>query len=168
MTEEVLAATAIIDAAADTVFDLLADPSTHAALDGTGNVRHPVDTAPLTGPGQIFRMAMFHEQHPNKDYEMSNRVEVFDRPRAIAWQPGTQARHIPGREAIDDDTVEWGGWIWRYDLAPIAAGQTEVTLSYDWSGVPPSRRDITFPPFPAQYLDDSLQHLAALTEKPTP
>ena len=67
---------------------MLADPSTHAAIDGTGWVRESLDGKPLTEAGQIFRMAMYHENHPDKDYEMANRVEVFDPPRAIAWQPG--------------------------------------------------------------------------------
>ncbi len=30
--------------------------------------------------GQVFRMAMYHENHPAKDYEIANRVEVFDEP----------------------------------------------------------------------------------------
>ena len=28
---------------------------------------------------------------PDKDYMTANRVEVFDEPRAIAWQPGTES-----------------------------------------------------------------------------
>lgn len=42
----------------------------------------PVDGKRLTETGQIFRMGMYHVNHPNKHYEMANRVEVFDRPRA--------------------------------------------------------------------------------------
>ena len=68
---------------------MLADPTTHEAIDGTGWVRESLDGKPLTETGQIFRMAMYHDNHPNKDYEMANRVEVFDPPRAIAWQPGS-------------------------------------------------------------------------------
>jgi len=165
MTEETMAASTVIDAAADTVFDLLADPSTHASIDGTGWVRKPVDGDRLTGTGQIFRMGMYHDNHPNKDYEMANRVEVFDRPRAIAWLPGAEPRHIPGRHDFDDDApVEYGGWLWRYDLEPVGSDQTEVTLTYDWSRVP-HPRDIEFPPFPRQHLDNSLKHLAGLAEQ---
>lgn len=29
---------------------------------------------PLTGSGQMFRMAMYHGNHPNGSYEMTNRV----------------------------------------------------------------------------------------------
>ena len=82
MTEEKMSATMSIDAPPETVFDVLADPTTHAAIDGTGWVRESRDGKALTGAGQIFRMAMYHDNHPDKDYEMANRVEVFDPPRA--------------------------------------------------------------------------------------
>jgi hypothetical protein len=164
MTEERIAASITIDAAAETVFDVLADPAAHVAIGRGGGVRHAVDSEHLTGTGQVFRMAMYHEGHPNKNYEMANRVEVFDRPRAIAWQPGAEPRHVPGREN-EDGPVEWGGWVWRYDLEAVTADRTEVTLSYDWSQVPPENRDIEFPPFGPEHLDTSLKKLAELAER---
>lgn len=165
MTEETMVAKTVINARDKTVFDLLADPSTHAAIDGTGWVRQPIDGQVLIETGQIFRMAMYHDGHPNKHYEMTNRVEVFDRPRAIAWLPGMEPRHIPGHEGPDDAPVEYGGWVWRYDLESVGADQTAVTLTYDWSRVPADRRGIGFPPFPPDHLDNSLKHLAALAEQ---
>jgi uncharacterized protein YndB with AHSA1/START domain len=165
MSEETLVVKAVINAPAETVFDLLADPSTHAAIDGTGWVRQPVDDKPLTEIGQIFRMGMYHDGHPNKHYEMANRVEAFDRPRAVAWQPGSEPRHIPGHPDPGDGPIEYGGWIWRYDLEPGDGDQTEVTLTYDWSRVPADRRGIGFPPFPPEHLDNSLKHLAAIAER---
>jgi hypothetical protein len=38
-------------------------------------------------------------------------------------------------------------------------------LTYDWSRVPPHHRDIEFPPFGRQHLDNSLKHLAELAER---
>jgi hypothetical protein len=38
----------------------------------------------------------------------------------------------------DDGDLEFGGWIWRYDLAPLGPSETAVTLTYDWSAVPRS------------------------------
>ena len=154
MTEEAMKATQTIQASPQTVFGVLADPSKHQAIDGTGWVRESLDGRPLTQRGQVFRMTMFHENHPDKFYEMANRVEEFDAPRAIAWQPG---------QGDDDADLALGGWIWRYDLEPVEPGQTEVTLTYDWSKVPAATREhIGFPPFEKSHLENSLKHLAEL------
>ena len=99
-------------------------------------------------------MAMYHANHPNGDYEMANRVAVFDPPRSISWEPG----YDPG-----DGNVSFGGWIWRYDLAPLGESETEVTLSYDWSAITDAvRQEGQFPPFSPEKLDNSLTHLAEL------
>jgi hypothetical protein len=154
VTEQLIRSTTV-NAPAEVVFDVLADPSTHQVIDGTGWVRQSLDGKRVTESGQVFRMAMYHDNHPDKDYEMANRVEVFDPPRAIAWQPG---------QGPDDD-LEFGGWFWRYDLKPVGESQTEVTLTYDWSAVPPIIREhIGFPPFDISHLDNSLKHLAELAE----
>jgi hypothetical protein len=155
VTEQLIRSTTV-NAPVEVVFDVLADPSTHQAIDGTGWVRQSLDGKRVTETGQVFQMAMYHDNHPDKDYEMANRVEVFDRPRAIAWQPG---------QGADDDNLEFGGWFWRYDLKPVGPSQTEVALTYDWSAVPPIIREhIGFPPFDAQHLENSLLHLAELAE----
>jgi uncharacterized protein YndB with AHSA1/START domain len=156
MTDQHIHASTTVTAPIDTVFDVLADPSNHAAIDGTGWVRESLDRRRLTETGQVFRIAMYHDNHPDKDYEMANRVEVLDRPHAIAWRPG---------QGPDDANLEFGGWFWRYDLAALAPDRTEVTLSYDWSQVPTHIREyIQFPPFERQHLDNSLKHLAELAE----
>ena len=66
-----MSATTTVNAPAQTVFDVLADPSTHAAIDGTGWVRESLDGVRLTETGRVFRMAMYHDNHPDKDYEMA-------------------------------------------------------------------------------------------------
>ena len=150
-----VAASTTIEAAPAAVFAMLADPSAHAAIDGTGRVRGSLDGERISAAGQVFRVAMFHENHPDKDYEMANRVEVFEEPRAIAWRPGT--------ESPETGELSFGGWIWRYDLEPAGASRTTVTLTYDWSAVPAHIREyLHFPPFPPDHLDRSLQHLSDL------
>lgn len=160
MTEQNLSVSTTVNAPAETVFAVLTDPASHEAIDGTGWVRQPLDGKPLTEVGQIFRMGMYHDNHPQKHYEMSNRVEVFDRPHAIAWLPG-QGPNDRGNLMGSPD-LEFGGWIWRYDLKPVADDRTEVTLTYDWSGVPAEQRDIQFPPFDVSHLDKSLRRLGEL------
>ncbi len=155
MSDETVSATTTINAPAEAVFEVLADPSQHVAIDGTGWVREALDAQPLTGPGQVFRMAMYHANHPDGDYEMANQVLVFEAPRAISWRPGQ----------VSPETGElgFGGWTWRYDLTALGPDETEVTLTYDWSDVPPFlRQHIQFPPFTLDHLDNSLTHLAEL------
>jgi hypothetical protein len=155
MAAEKVSATLTIAAPAARVFAVLADPAAHVAIDGTGWVQECVDRAPLTEVGQIFRIGMYHPGHPDGNYQMANRVEVFDPPRAIGWLPGTEK---------GDGQLDFGGWIWRYDLAPLGPSETEVTLTYDWSAVPPFIREyLQFPPFGPEHLSNSLRHLAELS-----
>jgi uncharacterized protein YndB with AHSA1/START domain len=154
VVQENVSATLTLAAPAARVFAVLADPTAHAAIDGTGWVQEAVDRAPLTEAGQIFRMDMHHGNHPNADYQVANKVVVLDAPRAIGWLTGTET---------DDGQLEFGGWIWRYDLAPLGPSETEVTLTYDWSAVPQSIREyIQFPPFGPEHLTNSLHHLTEL------
>ena len=84
----------------------------------------------------------------------ANQVRDIDPPRAIAWATGTE--DAAGR-------LSFGGWVWRYDLAPAADGGTQVRLTYDWSGATPEARAVLdFPPFDAQHLQDALRRLAVL------
>ena len=93
MTDETVSATTRISASAETVFAVLTDPSRHAAIDGTGRVRDSLDSERLTGSGQIFRVDMYHENHPDGSYEMANQILAFEPPRAISWRPGYPSPH---------------------------------------------------------------------------
>ena len=154
MDQDNVNATVTVTVPAPRVFAVLADPTTHSAIDGTGWVQQAADRAPLTEVGQIFRMDMYHPNHPNGEYQVANEVHVIDPPRAIGWMTGQEK---------DGGRLEFGGWIWRYDLVPRGPAETEVTLTYDWSAVPPSIREyIRFPPFGQDHLDSSLAHLSDL------
>lgn len=154
MADETVSATKIINASARAIFAVLADPANHVAIDGTGWVCESLGSQRLTAEGQVFRMTMYHPNHPDGNYQMANRIEVFDPPSAISWKPGYDA---------DDGSLQFGGWVWRYDLAPAGPCGTKVTLSYDWSAVGDvPRQHIKFPPFSADHLDNSLAHLAGL------
>lgn len=152
---ETLIVTTTVDAPPAAVFGVLADPNTHQHIDGTGWVREPLDDGKnLTHVGQVFRIAMYHDQHPDKHYEMTNQVTVLEPDRVIGWAPG-------GLQ--EDGSIELGGWTWRYDLEPVGAEQTRVTLTYDWTNATEEiRKNIVFPPFPMSHLDNSLANLAKL------
>jgi hypothetical protein len=155
VAEEKVSATLTVAVPAARVFAVLADPTTHPAIDGTGWVQESVDRAPLTEVGQIFRMDMYHANHPDGGYQVVNKVAVLDPPRAIGWLTGDEK---------DDGQLEFGGWVWRYDLVPLGPSATEVMLTYDWSAVQQSirARGIPFPSFGPEHLPNSLQHLAEL------
>ena len=156
MTDETMSTVRTVNAPVDAVFAVLADTTTHQDIDGTGWVRESLGGQRLTEVGQIFRMAMYHSNYGGMHYEVANRVEVFEPPHAIAWLPG---------QGADDDALEFGGWFWRYDLEAVGDGQTQVTLTYDWSAVPAAvRHNIEFPPFDRQHLENSLKHLAGLAQ----
>jgi hypothetical protein len=159
MATESVSASTTIQAAPEAVFAVLADPSTHASIDGTGWVQSAKDGERITAAGQVFRMAMYHPNHPDRNYETASLVEVFDEPRAIAWRTGT--------EDAETGELSFGGWVWRYDLEPTGPAETTVTLTYDWSAVGPEVREyLEFPVFPPDHLDNSLQHLAELVTNP--
>lgn len=158
MADEVIHATTNINAPVEDVFAALADPTKHPAIDGTGWVEQAIDKEPLTKTGQIFRITMYHANHPDGNYEMANRVQTFEPPRAISWEPGYDS---------GGGQLSFGGWIWRYDLTSTGPASTKVTLTYDWSAVPESRRAHLppLPPFPPEHLDNSLAHLAELVTR---
>jgi uncharacterized protein YndB with AHSA1/START domain len=154
VAEDNVSATLTVAVPAARVFAVLADPATHSAIDGTGWVQEAVDRSPLAEVGQVFRMDMYHPNHPDGDYRVANKVQVLDPPRAIGWLTGQEK---------DDGDLEFGGWIWRYDLASLGPSETAVTLTYDWSAVPQFIREyIQFPPFGSEHLTNSLHHLAEL------
>ena len=152
---ERLRARATIDAPPAAVFAVLADPTRHAGIDGTGWVTDAVDRSTLTRVGQVFRMAMYHRDAPNGAYRTANEITALETGRVIAWRTGE----------IDEGTgaLTFAGWWWRYDLAPAGPGRNEVVHTYDWSAVGPGpRRYLEFPMFPPEQLDRSLAHLAGL------
>ena len=153
MTETV-SVTTTVDAPASTVFEVLADPAQHAAIDGTGWVRDALDGELLTHVDQMFRIAMYHDNHPEGDYEMANKVIALEPEREIGRKPGR-----PDRTA-SSSTADGHGITRSSRPAPA---QTRVTLTYDWSAVPAElRQHVQFPPFPVEHLKNSRANLANL------
>jgi hypothetical protein len=92
------------------IFDLLADPSRHAEIDGSGTVRGPLGgDGRRLALGSRFGMRM----RIRLPYVIRNEVVEFDEDRRIAW------RH-------------WHRHVWRWELEPTATG-TEVTETFDYA-----------------------------------
>jgi len=122
------------------IFDLLADPSQHATIDGSGSVRgSSSDTPERLTLGSKFGMSM----KLGMPYKITNEVVEFDEPSLIAW------RHM-------------GGHIWRYRLRTVDGG-TEVTEEFDWR---PSKSSLMMkvtgaPKRNAKAIEATLDRLAA-------
>jgi len=91
------------------MFDLVADPSAHPRIDGSGTVRAVVRGPARLGPGARFGMAM----RIRLPYRVTNRVVEFEEGRRIAWM------HVSRT-------------IWRWEFADVEGG-TEVRETFDWS-----------------------------------
>ncbi len=99
------------------VFALVADPSRHRDIDGSGTVRDAVEGSRRLALGDVFGMDM----KAGGRYRMLNTVVELEDDRRIAWQARPDmpsvARHVGGR-------------IWRYVLTP-ADGGTLVRETWD-------------------------------------
>lgn len=104
--------TRFIAADAQTLFDIVADPTLHHVIDGSGTVRRARTTTGKLALGDRFTTNM----RMVVPYVISNKVVEYDEGRRIAWA------HI-------------GGWRWRYEFEPVEGG-TEVTETFDWAPSP--------------------------------
>ena len=98
----------VIDATAQGIFDLLANPAMHVVLDGSGTVQQIV-----SGPDRLFLGAHFGMgMHMAVPYRTDNTVVEFEEGRQIAWCHFFKHR-------------------WRYELESIDEYSTSVTETFD-------------------------------------
>jgi uncharacterized protein YndB with AHSA1/START domain len=139
--ERVERATRFVAADPQQIFDLLADPSKHALIDGSGTVQASTSDEPVRlALGSKFGMKM----RMGLPYRITNEVVELDEPTLIAW------RHM-------------GGHIWRYRLEPVEGG-TQVTEEFDWrpSRAPWMLRAMQAPTRNRESIEATLDRLAAL------
>ena len=117
MGDTVVSVERVIKAPAADIFAIVANPSRHPEIDGSGSVKQLKQGAPeQLALGTTFGMSM----KLGVPYSMSNRVIEFEPDKRIAWQTtfaGPLGRFIGGR-------------IWRYELA-AAGGGTLVRETWD-------------------------------------
>jgi uncharacterized protein YndB with AHSA1/START domain len=127
VSERQISLSRTVAAPADQIFDLLADPARHPELDGSGSVRASLSTGPRRlALGARFGMRM----RLGLPYTILNTVVEFEDGHLIAW------RHFSGHR-------------WRWRLADLGDGRTEVTETFDWSTAR-SPRAIELLGFPAR------------------
>ncbi len=120
-----------IPASAELVFALLADPTRHPEIDGSGMLRSGRSSDSITGVGDTFVMRMHNDEMG--DYEMINHVVQYERGRRIAWEP--VLLHA-GRAEDEEEVGVRSGHRWSYELEPVSSDSTLVTESYDCSSAP--------------------------------
>lgn len=118
-TRDVTTVERFIAAPANKIFALLADPTRHRDIDGSGSVRDAPGGPQTLALGSKFGMDM----HLGFGYSMESTVIEFEQDHRIAWQSR------PAQSLIAHVV---GGRIWRYQLEPTEGG-TKVSESWDIS-----------------------------------
>ena len=107
------AARITINAPAQVIFDLLANPASHQRFDGSGTIK-----GSISGPDRLFLGAQFGMAMKIKvPYRIKNTVVAFEENKKITWC------HLMK-------------WTWCYELQSISESQTVVTESFDASNIP--------------------------------
>jgi len=107
------AARIVIVAPAATIFDLLANPAAHQLFDGSETIQ-----SSISGPERLFLGAQFSMAMKIKvAYRIKNTVVAFEENKKITWC------HLMK-------------WTWCYELVDLGNGSTQVTESFDASGIP--------------------------------
>ena len=117
-----------IEASANRIFAILANPQRHMDFDGSGMLRGAVLDHPILAVGDTFTMKM---HRLGDDYLMLNYVVEFEPDRCIFWEPA------PGdlSRAEGNDPSKVGiaaGYRWGYILTPESEVATVVTEVFDY------------------------------------
>lgn len=105
-----------IAASPERIFEVIADPTMHHVIDGSGTVRTAKGDPRQLTLGDKFSTNM----HMFVPYRMRNTVVEYEKDRLIAWA------HL-------------GKWRWRYELESVGTDQeprTLVTETFDWGPSP--------------------------------
>ena len=106
-----------VQASPSAVFALLADPSRHRDIDGSGTLVGAVEGSRRLALGDVFGMDM----KAGGRYRMLNTVVELEEDRRVAWQ---------ARPDLPRVARFVGGRIWRYELEPVGGG-TRVRETWD-------------------------------------
>ena len=132
----------LISAETSVIFDVLVDPSQHAAIDGSDTVQGHLGQQGRLSLGSTFAMRM----RLWLPYRIKSRVLEFEENRLIAWG-------------------HFGGHRWRYELRPVDE-KTLVTETFDWSTsrLPLVIEAVGYPRRHLKNMERTLFRLAGLVE----
>jgi hypothetical protein len=102
-----------VNAPADEIFAIVADPRRHHELDGSGTVLDAIDGPARLSSGATFSVRMKQHGFP---YRITSHVTEFADDRVLEWQ------HPLGHR-------------WRWELTPLSDRATLVTETFDYSQI---------------------------------
>jgi uncharacterized protein YndB with AHSA1/START domain len=143
---KVVTASREIAAPADTIFELIADPSLQPRWDGNDNLAEARTGQRVHAVGDVFSMTI--TQGSVRD----NHVVEFEEGRLIAWRPSEPGKEQPGH-------------LWRWQLESLDDSRTLVTHTYDWSRLTDEMRLPIARGMTADKLQASIERLAELAER---
>ena len=141
----VVTASREVAAPAETIFELIADPSQQPRWDGNDNLAEAAAGQRVTGVGDVFTVNLTIGEH------RENHVVEFEEGRLIAWRPSEPGSEPPGH-------------LWRWQLEPIDSRRTRVTHTYDWSELSDQKRMERARATTSERLQASIDRLAALAQ----
>jgi len=128
MQGRTLEATRKIEAPAEVIFAILANPQRHKDFDGSDMLRGVIVDRPISGVGDTFTMKM---HRLGDDYLMINCVVEFEPDQRIFWEP---APGDPSRTEGDDPSKVGipAGYRWGYILTADGDDASVVTEVFDY------------------------------------
>jgi uncharacterized protein YndB with AHSA1/START domain len=135
-----------IGAAADRIFELIADPTQQPQWDGNDNLAEAEPGQRVRGAGAVFIMTL------TGGAIRENHIVEFEEGRRIAWTPSEPGRRPPGH-------------LWRWELQPLDETRTRVTHTYDWSRLTDRDRFPRARRTTADKLRVSVDRLAEIAER---
>ena len=141
-----VSASRVMNAPAETVFELIADPANQPQWDGNDNLARADAGQRVHAVGDVFVM------HLNNGHVRENHVVDFEEGSVIAWRPSEVAAPPPGHE-------------WRWEIEPLESGGVEVTHIYDWTDLTDEVRLKRARATGPDQLRASLDRLAAVAEQ---
>ncbi len=144
--QRVVSASRVIEAPAEAVFELIADPARQPSWDGNDNLGSAEPGQRVRAVGDVFTMTL------TKGMVRENHVVEFEEARRIAWRPAE-----PGAAPF--------GHLWRWELEPRDDGGTMVTHTYDWTQLTDESRFARARSWQPDNLMASLDRLADAVSK---
>ncbi len=144
--QRVVSTSRVIEAPAEVVFELIADPSRQPSWDGNDNLGSAEPGQRVRAVGDVFTMTL------SGGAVRQNHVVEFAEGRRIAWRPA-EVGAAPF------------GHLWRWELEPRDDGSTKVTHTYDWTQLTDESRFPRARSWRPDHLMASLDRLADVVQQ---